>query len=89
MLLGCSRFGVAPQELCLHPLVAAKHDRAVLFEALRGLPAAAATALLSYLHTCLRHHTQLLPPQSASGICHCRTVYASAAPAGYAIAAVH
>jgi hypothetical protein len=37
------------QEFCLHPLVAARHDRAALFAALRGLTAAQAVALLRYL----------------------------------------
>lgn len=47
------------QEFCLHALVASRHDRGLLFEALYGLSSGHAAALLHYLHTWLRHHRQL------------------------------
>ena len=37
------------QEFCLHPLLAARLDRAALFAALRGLTAGQAVTLLRYL----------------------------------------
>ena len=67
------------QEFCLHALVASRHDRGLLFEALHGLSSGLAAALLRYLHTWLGHHTQLAAGPlglsgasgNASGLCPC------------------
>ena len=56
------------QEFCLHPLIATRHDKGVLFEALHGLSSGQAAALLRYLHNWLRNHTQFAAgPQGLAG----------------------
>ena len=51
---------LAPQEVCLHPLVAGRVDATVILEAVRTLSPRQALALLRYLAACLRLHAELL-----------------------------
>ena len=48
------------QQVCLHPLVAARHDSGALLGALRQLSAREALALLRYLRTLLRNYAALI-----------------------------
>ncbi len=49
-----------PPQVCLHPLVAIKHDASALLGALRQLSTAEALALLRYLRTLLTNFAQLV-----------------------------
>lgn len=52
--------GFSAAQLCLHPLIAARHDGAVLINALRGLPALHAVRLLKYLLSWLRNYRRVI-----------------------------
>ena len=52
--------GFSSAQLCVHPLLTARHDGAVLITALRGLPAAHAVRLLKYLQTWLKNYRTVI-----------------------------
>ena len=51
---------ISEPQVCLHPLVAIKHDASALLGALRQLSTAEALALLRYLRTLLTNYAQLV-----------------------------